>query len=143
VKGKRILLVDDETNVTTMLRLLFERTREYEIRVANCSIRAMAVAEQFRPHLILLDVDMPGMDGGQLAGCLMQSPRLRTVPIVFLTGSVTKEEVSQNGGIIGGMPFMAKPVNRFEVLSCVKRNLEAARLAHTEAEILFQSTHLS
>jgi len=123
MKLKRILVVDDEANVTTMLRLLFERTREYEIKVENTSSRAVMAAEKFRPDLILLDVDMPEIDGGELASHFGDNPKFEAVPIVFLTGSVTKEEVSKNGGFIGGLPFLAKPVNRAEVLRCVRKYL--------------------
>jgi CheY-like chemotaxis protein len=89
----------------------------------NVSTQALDVAEKFQPHLILLDVNMPGMDGGQLASRIHKSRRLRTVPIVFLTGSVTKEEISARRGLIGGLPFLAKPVDQVEMLDCLRKYL--------------------
>lgn len=109
--------------MTTLLRLLFETATDYEVRAENASTQAFAAAEQFQPDLILLDVDMPVMDGGELASRFASSPGLRTVPVIFLTGSVTRAEVRSGGGLVGGLPFLAKPVNAREVLGCVRTHL--------------------
>jgi len=121
---KRILVVDDEANITTLLRMLLERSADYQVQVENASTQALAVAEKFLPDLILLDVDMPGMDGGDLASRINESPTLRTVPIVFLTGAVTRQEVASSDGLIGGLPFLAKPANQAEVLGCLSKHID-------------------
>jgi CheY-like chemotaxis protein len=123
IEKKRILLVDDDSNITFLLRGIFERAREYDVRVVNVSARAVGVAKDFRPDLIILDVAMPGMDGGELASRLAEIPSLKSVPIIFLTASVTREEVSERDGLIGGLPFLAKPVDPAELLSCVRKRL--------------------
>jgi CheY-like chemotaxis protein len=66
---------------------------------------------------------MPGMDGGELAACFQENPKLKAVPIVFLTAAVSKEEVEAGGGLIGGRPFLAKPVVLSEVVACLKHHL--------------------
>src|SRR6267143_64316 len=108
-KRKRILVVDDEAQITNVLKLLLERTTDYHVKVENTSTKAIAAAEAFQPDLILLDVDMPGMDGGYVASQLKGRPSLEYIPIVFLTGSVSKEEIEAGDGLIGGLRFMAKP----------------------------------
>ena len=120
---KRILVVDDQADVTRMLKLNLEQTNDYEVRMENNSRMALAAAEEFHPDLILLDVVMPGMDGGDLASRLEASPQLKGVPIVFLTAAATKQEASARGGRIGGLPFLAKPVNTAEVVRCLKKYL--------------------
>jgi CheY-like chemotaxis protein len=75
--------------------------------------------------LILLDVMMPGMDGGELASRIQASPKLKSVPIVFLTAAATKGEVYARGGKVGGLPFLAKPVELSEVLACLEKQLGA------------------
>ena len=120
---KRILVVDDESNMTFLLRVIFERTKEYQVKVVNISSRAVAVAKEFQPDLILLDVAMPGMDGGELASRFTEIPSLKTVPVIFLTASVTRKEVSQRDGLIGGLPFLAKPVDPTELLRCIRKHL--------------------
>jgi two-component system OmpR family response regulator len=65
---KRILVVDDEAHITFTMRMVFERMSNYEVKVENVAEQALAVAEKFRPDLILLDVEMPVMNGAELAG---------------------------------------------------------------------------
>jgi two-component system, OmpR family, response regulator len=118
--------VDDEPRNTRLLKLYLEQTNAYVVREENDPRAALAVAEKFQPHLILLDVMMPGMDGGELALRLQASPKLKGVPIVFLTAAVTKGEIDAKGGQFGGFPFLAKPVVLTEVLACVKHHLGEA-----------------
>lgn len=120
---KRILVVDDEPSITRLLRLNLEQTNDYVVRGENDAQRALAAAEEFHPDLILLDVMMPAMDGGELASRFQANPRLKKVPIIFLTAAATRKEIREHGGRIGGLPFLAKPVDLNEVLTCLKRNL--------------------
>lgn len=123
---KRILVVDDEASITRMLKLNLEQTGEYQVATENVSVAAVAAAERFMPDLMLLDVMMPGLDGGNLASQLQSRPQLKGVPIVFLTAAVTREEVRQRAGLVGGLPFLAKPVNLQEVLACLQQQLGIA-----------------
>ena len=120
---KRILAVDDQASNTRLVKLCLEGTNDYVVREENDAKAALATAEEFRPQLILLDVMMPGMDGGELATCFKASPRLKDVPIVFLTAAVTKGEVKAGGGQVGGQSFLAKPVVLTEVVACLKHHL--------------------
>ncbi len=120
---KRILVVDDRASDTRLVKLHLERTNDYVVREVNDAKAALSAAEEFQPHLILLDVMMPGMDGGQLAACFQANPKLKAVPIVFLTAAVTKEEVEAGRGRVGGFPFLAKPVVLAEMVACLKHHL--------------------
>jgi CheY-like chemotaxis protein len=120
---KRILVVDDEAANTRLMKIYLERTNDYVVREENDSKSALATAEEFRPQLILLDVMMPGMDGGELATCFKASPRLKDVPIVFLTAAVTKGEVKAGDGQVGGHTFLAKPVVLTEAVACIRQHL--------------------
>jgi CheY-like chemotaxis protein len=119
---KRILAVDDQSRNTRLVKLYLEQTNDYVVREENDARAALATAEEFQPHLILLDVMMPGMDGGELAACFKASPTLKTVPIVFLTAVVTKEEVAAGRGQVGGNSFLAKPIVLTEMAACLKHN---------------------
>lgn len=120
---KRILVVDDEANATRWLKINLEQTNLYVVRTENVAADALAAAAEFQPDLILLDIMMPGMDGGDLASRFRADPILKSVPLVFLTAVATKTEVNQFGGLIGGMPFLAKPVDLKEVLDCLNKHL--------------------
>ena len=120
---KRILVVDDEVGFSRLLKINLEQTDNYEVLVANTAPEALNQAEKFRPDLMLLDVMMPTMDGGELAARLSAKSKLKGVPIVFLTAAVKQEEVSSRGGQIGGYPFLAKPVDVHQVIACIQQHL--------------------
>lgn len=121
---KKILIVDDEEDFAKLVKLNLERTGNYEVRVEFQGIKAIVAAREFRPNLILLDILMPGMDGGEVAETIRDDKDLKNIPIVFLTAATTKKEVSSHGGIIGGRPFIAKPVSVEELISCIEKNIK-------------------
>ena len=122
-KKKRILVVDDRPSDSQLVKLCLERTNMYVVREENQAHAALASAEAFHPHLILMDVMMPGLDGGTLAASFGEHPELKDVPIVFLTAAVTRREVRAGSGEVGGFPFLAKPVVLSELLACIKQEL--------------------
>ena len=68
----RILIVDDEKVTTRLLRMTLEQSGKYEVRAENDSKGVVAAAIEFKPDLILLDVIMPGLDGGDVAVALKE-----------------------------------------------------------------------
>jgi len=104
---KRILVVDDEPSITRLLKLNLEQTGNYEVREENLGAQALDAAREFKPDLVLLDVMMPDMDGGDVAAGLKQDPALRKTPVVFLTAAVKKEELGAPEGKIGGRMYIA------------------------------------
>ena len=123
-ENKRILIVDDKASDSQLVKLCLEQTKDYVVREENDARKAMATAELFRPHLILLDVRMPGMDGGELAAGFQANPKLQAVPIVFLTSLVTKSEIAAGSGRVGKYPILAKPIVLRELVACVKQILD-------------------
>ena len=122
---KRILIVDDEPGFTRLLKLNLEDTGQFLVQVENQATRAFDAAREFKPDLIFLDVMMPGMDGGEVSARLQGSSSTKAIPIVFLTAAVRKDEIGARGGKIGGFPYLAKPVDLPEVLTCIERQLRA------------------
>ncbi len=116
---KRILVIDDEPSFTRVLKLFLEKTGTYEVRDENRGEMALTAAKQFRPDLILLDIVMPDMDGGEIASNIIADESLKDTPIIFLTAAVAKDEE----GIISGRPFIAKPANGEVVIQCIENNL--------------------
>lgn len=105
----RVLLVDDEESFTRMLKLNLERTGKYEVRIENWGGAAADAARAFKPDLMLLDVIMPQMFGGDVATQFRNDPELSDIPIVFLSATVKPRRVEEHDGVIGGYPFIAKP----------------------------------
>jgi CheY-like chemotaxis protein len=123
MKPKRILVVDDEPSLTRMIKFNLEQHGEYEVQEVNVATQVLGEARRFQPELVLLDVMMPGMDGGAVAAQLQEDPGLKKVPIVFLTAAAKKVEVASRGGLIGGLPFLAKPLDLKDLLHCLRKHL--------------------
>jgi CheY-like chemotaxis protein len=127
---KRILIVDDESGFTRLMKLTLERTGNYTVLEENDGTKALDAARQFRPDLILLDIVMPKIDGGDVARQLQADPTLKKVKIVFLTAIVSNKETTP-GNLIGGFPFMAKPVSLDALVKFIEGNLSGAAAAKT------------
>ena len=120
---KKILVVDDETSITRLLKLNLEKGGAFIVRAENEGAKTLAAAKEFKPDLILLDVMMPDIDGGDVAAIIQADPVLRSVPIVFLTAAVKKEEIEAKGGMVGGFPYIAKPLDLKGVTEVIERTL--------------------
>ena len=121
---KRILVVDDEAGFTEMVKLNLEATGRYEVKVENDSTRATDAAIKYRPHLILLDVIMPDAEGPDVVCHIRKNDLVKDIPIVFLTATVTKDEVNEHCGNIGGHEFLAKPVSIKEMINCIEKQIQ-------------------
>jgi DNA-binding response OmpR family regulator len=118
---RRVLIVDDDVNLSRLAGMILENSGEYEAMIVNESARALPAALQFRPDVMLLDVDMPGKSGGDLAREAANDSRLCDIPVLFLTGLVSHEEAGTSSLESGGMKFLAKPVDPALLLAEVGR----------------------
>ena len=110
MKAKRILVVDNEPSVTRNLKLNLEFGGAYDVFAENHPSNALAAARIFRPDLVLLDIMMPDMDGGDVAERLRADPLFRDVPIIFLTAIISNEDTDGHAMLSGGETYLAKPV---------------------------------
>jgi two-component system OmpR family response regulator len=122
--NRRVLVVDDDARTTRLIKLLLEKRGSYEVLEDNDPTRAHQTAQAFRPDVILLDIVMPDVDGGEVAAQIQQDPKLRNTPIIFVTALVTKAEA--RGGLeIQGQSFLAKPISVPELLDALAEHLPA------------------
>jgi CheY-like chemotaxis protein len=132
---KRILVVDDEPAVTRSLKLNLESGGIYDVFAVNDASNALTAARTFRPDLILLDVMMPGIDGGDLSARLRADPLLRNTTIVFLTALVSNKETDGHEMLRGQNTFLAKPVDIGELKKTIEEHIrheEGVALAATQ-----------
>ena len=118
---KKVLLVDDEKSFTNLLRLNLEQTGNYEVRVVNWSEDALPAARDFRPDIVLLDIIMPRMPGGNVVAQFEADPALKSVPIVFLTAAVQRSRLEEMDGIISDHPCLAKPSSMDEIIAMIEK----------------------
>lgn len=118
----RILLVDDEVDILEFVR--YNLVREgYEVFTAENGAEALRVAAASRPHLILLDMMMPVMDGAQTCRAIRENPELRDTMVVFL--SALGEEGQQLAGFgVGADDYLTKPIKMKLLVSRVQAILK-------------------
>lgn len=118
---RKILVVDDEKGFSDMLKLNLESTGDYDVLTLNDPTQALAMAQKHTPDVILLDVIMPKLEGPDVAFLIHEDERLKKIPIIFLTSTVTEEEVEEQNGIIGGHPFVAKPSSLARLVEAIEK----------------------
>lgn len=123
MRKKRILIIDDEESFTQLVKLNLEATRKYEVKTENKGSLGLVAAKQFKPDLILLDLIMPDMGGGEVSCQLKIDGDTKNIPIVYLTAVMTKEEVEARGGIVSGLQVIAKPVTTEQLIDVIEKNL--------------------
>jgi CheY-like chemotaxis protein len=111
LKKKRILVVDDDRAVTHVLVRILEITGSYEVRAVNHPTKAVEAAREFRPDLIVLDIIMPTLDGGEVLAELRGDKEFSDLRAIFLTGLVSSEEIGGEGYEISNHPVIPKPVS--------------------------------
>jgi CheY-like chemotaxis protein len=113
---KKILLIDDEEDFCFFVKINLEKTGKYEVLTTSSGEAGLIMASKELPDLILLDIIMPDMNGGQVAGLLLDDPRTKDIPVLFITAIASRSEIQSQEGIIGGRMFIAKPVTTEELL---------------------------
>jgi len=119
-----ILVVDDEySNRLLLEELLFE----YQVETASGAQEMWAHLDKNIPDLILMDVMMPEEDGFSLAQKIGNLPKLKHIPIIFVTAKVTGKDV-EKGFDLGGYDYIKKPFNQLELETRIKKALEKKRV---------------
>ena len=121
---RRILIVDNDENSTRLVKILLEKSGPYVVAEENDATKAHQTARNFRPHVVLLDIIMPEVDGGEVAAQIQEDPELHDTPIIFLTALVTRSE-AKSGLHIQGHPFVAKPISVPELIVAIEEHLPA------------------
>jgi CheY-like chemotaxis protein len=112
---KKILIVDDDVRILNTTRKVLETTGAYEVVTEDSGQRAVAAAASFLPDLVILDVMMPGMDGGDVAKALGAQPATRAIPILFLTSLVSKKDAAVQARPQDAEQYLAKSAGMQEL----------------------------
>src|SRR6185295_2621224 len=103
---RRILVVDDDEAVLTFWKA--KLASRYEVMTTSSPESVLALARREKPQLILCDVDMPDVDGGDISSALFADDELRSIPVLFLTGLVGPAELKRVAGQLGGRAAVSK-----------------------------------
>lgn len=128
----RVLVVDDDPATLEAMRALL-RPHDLEVSTLADPLRFWEKLEEVAPELLILDVDMPGINGPELCRTVRNDPRWSGIAVIFATAhidAVTVEEVFD----AGADDYIAKPISGAELLSRVANRLERVRLYRSQAE---------
>lgn len=118
----KVLLVDDEPNILVALEFLVKK-EGYRVFKAQNGEQALAAMAAEQPHIVLLDVMMPGMDGFELARKIRANDKYDHTRIIFLTAKGTQEDRFQ-GYATGGEVYITKPFDNDELINTINEVVE-------------------
>ena len=125
-RPKKLLIIDNEEELTEMLKTALEEMGGFQVRTENNPSRAVEAASQFLPDLIVLDIKMPDLDGADVILRLRNESHLSKIPVVFLTGNVSEDECKGRGGRIGNCRFLPKTMRLESLVTCLNETLTTA-----------------
>jgi two-component system KDP operon response regulator KdpE len=139
---EKILVVDDEP---AQIRLIDQilTSNGYEVTTAGSGQEAIRLVFEHKPHLVLMDVMMPGIDGIQTCSCIRE---ISDVPVIMLTGQRTSEEDVVHGLEAGADEYLPKPVGNRELLARVRAALRRAEKPSYKQEskkVVFSNDYLT
>lgn len=126
--GPLLIVDDDPTNLTTLRQIL---ETEYRLVFACDGTEALQAAEKHRPNLILLDIQMPDMDGYEVCRRLKKQPHLENIPVIFVT-ALSDLGNEKAGFAAGCVDYLIKPVSSEIVRARVKTHLSLVK--HSQLE---------
>jgi len=131
--GFKVLIVDDNRHNLFTLRTLIEKHMDVEVLEADTGQRALEIA-LVTPgiDLIILDVQMPEMDGFQTASMLKIRKKTRDIPIIFLTAAYKTAEFQQKGYDVGAVDYLLKPIDDNQLINKISTYF---RLIEKEREL--------
>jgi CheY-like chemotaxis protein len=118
--GNILIVDDDKVTLRTLEKILIRAG--YSVIPLSLGKEAIKIAKDRSPDLIILDIMMPDMDGGDVAAVLKDDPETKSIPIIFLSSLITKRE-EQSSSRQHGLYFISKPFEREELLRKIRNSL--------------------
>lgn len=118
-----IVVIDDDEMIRELVRLHLLNAG-YEVLLAEDAVAAGRLIVEKSPALILIDVNMPYMDGYEFTAALRADPHTRGIPVVFITAD---EDVAQRSKQLGALAYLSKPVRADRLLEVVSRYVPGRR----------------
>ncbi len=128
--GDEILVIEDDPDLVQLLRMELTK-HHYRVRVAVDGQKGLAEAQGRPPHLIILDLMLPKLDGWEVCRVLKSDPRTKAIPLMILT-VLGQEEYRLKGLELGADDYLAKPFSVRELMARVKALLRRTRMTVEE-----------
>ena len=124
-KNITVLVVDDvEANRVSLQYLINEYLDNVDLILTSNGEDALKISYQQNIDIIILDIQMPGLDGFGTAKYLKSNPKTKNIPIIFLTAAFKEEEFKQKGFEIGAIDYLTKPIENHQFINKLKLYIE-------------------
>ncbi len=131
---QKVLVVDDEDNIRMLVRFNLEKAG-YEVFEAEDGRKAVEIAVDLTPDIVLLDLMLPGIDGLEVCRNLKRNPRTAALPIIMLTAK--SDEIDRVIGLeLGADDYMTKPFSQRELVARIKAVLRRSNVLAGNGEEL-------
>ena len=136
-----ILIVDDNKNNLISLKALIEEYIDANVLEADCADKALKELLKSSIDLIILDIQMEGMNGFELAALIKQRKKTENIPIVFLTALYTNDEFKKRGFQVGAVDYLTKPIDEYQLINRINVYLKMIEKERTMNSILEQKVY--
>ena len=137
----RILVVEDEHDIAALVKHTLERSGDAQVELVASGDAAIRAATETPPDLIILDLNLPVLSGGEVCRILRATPQTASVPIIMLTAR-TSESDRVAGLDMGADDYVTKPFSLRELSARVRAVLRRQAHAHAPAPAVYQGKHL-
>lgn len=132
---KSILVIEDDSDIAYSLKYNLERSGEYEVVIAEDGRVGLDTAADTVPDLVILDLNLPGLDGLEVCERLRQDDRTTSVPIIMLTARIDESQ-KISGLDMGADDYVTKPFSVKELMARVRAVLRRSEEADVTGEVL-------
>jgi len=118
--NKKVLVADDDVIALNMLKSALSEAG-YEVIATSSGTEAVMLAKEHPPFVVILDINMPGMDGTEVADALKKDQKTKDIPVIFLSSMISPNEerfIADKGSV----SLMAKPYSRDRLLNEVRKH---------------------
>lgn len=116
-RPKKVLVIDDDRSIRDLLSLHLTN-QGYDVAVAEDAVVGGRLALSAKPQLIIVDVNMPYLDGPDFVAALKSDPQMKDIPVVFLT---SEDDMHDRAGRLGAFACLTKPIMADRLLDVVAR----------------------
>lgn len=136
----KILIIDDNENNLYTLECILKQVEGVTIFQAQSGQKGLELLTENEIHLVIVDIQMPVMNGFEFANTLKDDPRFKDIPVIFLTAYFKSEEFASRGYRLGAFDYLTKPIDEHRLLNKVGLY---SQLHAQQAELKRVNTELS
>ena len=121
---KKLLLVDDDEDILALLKMKLEKSGRFSVVSTSNPEKAAALARREAPDLVICDIDMPEMTGGDVAAALADDEHSSRIPVLFFSSLIAKTESGKGVKVIGGRRMVSKSASIEQLIAAIDATFE-------------------